>query len=336
MAVTAPFEEAAGIGQPEGAVHAATSCDGLRYGRRVPEWDPEVEVDEARARRLIEGQFPELRGVAIREVAAGWDNVVFLVDDRWAFRFPRRAIAIPGVEREIAVLGRLAVHLPLPIPAPHFIGVPTDDYPWPWFGAPWLPGVELAEAGLADERRVDLAVALGAFLRALHSPQVSRLVGAGLPVDPMRRADMGFRVPHARRRLDAVVQAGLWQPTDAVERLIARSTGLPPPPRTLVLHGDLHVRHVLVGKAGGAAGVIDWGDVCAGDPSADLSIAYGCFVGAARTAFFDAYGPIDRLTELRARVIATFLAAALLGYAAEQGMDALRAESLRALERVVA
>lgn len=302
----------------------------------MPEWDPEVEIDEDRARNLIERQFPELRGSTVTAVAAGWDNVVFRVDGRWAFRFPRRAIAIPGVEREIATLPRLAGHLPAPIPEPRFVGRPTGDYPWPWFGAKWLPGTELSDARLPDERRAPLATSLGEFLRALHSTHVSRLVSAGLPVDPMRRGDMGFRVPHARRRLDEVIARGLWEPNADVERLIVRSTGLPPPPRTLVVHGDLHVRHVLVDDEGALSAVIDWGDVCAADPSTDLSIAYGCFSGEARRAFLDAYGPIDGLTELRARVIATFLAAALLGYAADEGMERLQSECLRALERVVA
>jgi aminoglycoside phosphotransferase (APT) family kinase protein len=101
----------------------------------MPEWDPEIEVDEHRAAALIAVQFPELRDAPVRQVAAGWDNVVHLVDERWAFRFPRRAIAISGVEREIATLPRLSPNLPLPIPVPRFVGVPTEDYPWPWFGA---------------------------------------------------------------------------------------------------------------------------------------------------------------------------------------------------------
>lgn len=302
----------------------------------MPEWDPEIEVDADRARTLIAAQFPELAHADVREVAAGWDNVVHLVDERWVFRFPRRAIAVPGVRREIAVLPRLAEHLPLPIPEPRFVGVPADGYPWPWFGAPYLPGVELAESGLAEDRRSALAAALGGFLRELHSPALASRIAASLPVDPMRRADMGFRVPHARRRLDQAVEAGLWQPTDAVERLLRDAIGLPPPSRVLVLHGDLHVRHVLVDRVGRATGVIDWGDVSAGDPSADLAMAFGSFVGTAREAFFQAYGPIDGLTELRARVIATFLAGALLTYAADVGLEPLRAESLRSLERVVA
>jgi aminoglycoside phosphotransferase (APT) family kinase protein len=96
------------------------------------------------------------------------------------------------------------------------------------------------------------------------------------------------------------------------------------------------MRHVLVGNDGRPTGVIDWGDVCTGDPSADVSIAYGCLAGEARAAFLDAYGPVDGLTELRARVVATFLSAALLSYGADQGWPNLRAEAHRALERVVA
>jgi hypothetical protein len=35
-------------------------------------------------------------------------------------------------------------------------------------------------------------------------------------------------------------------------------------------------------------------------PSADVSIAFGALAGEAREAFVAGYGPIDRLTELRA------------------------------------
>lgn len=300
----------------------------------MAEWDADIEVDADRARRLIEAQFAELRGVPIRPLATGWDNAVFVVDDRWAFRFPRRAIAVPGVEREIEALPRLAGHLPLPIPEPAWIGGPADDYPWPWFGAPLLPGVELADAGLADDDRVDLARDLGAFLRALHDPSLARLVGTSLPVDPNRRADMALRVPLTRRRIAELTASGTWTPTPAVLALLDDAAGLPVPPRTSVLHSDLHVRHVLV-EGGRATGIIDWGDVCIGDPSVDLSIAYGAFGTTARAAFMATYGAIALLTELRARVIAVFLSAALLAYATDVGLDALRDESLAALDRAV-
>lgn len=302
----------------------------------MPEWDPEIEIDVDGARALIGAQFPALAGAEVSELAAGWDNVVFRVDEEWVFRFPRRAIAVAGVTREIEVLGRLAGHLPLPIPVPRWVGVPAGHYPWPWFGAPYLPGRELADAGLPDDERGPLATAVGGLLDALHAPVLRSRIAPELPVDPMRRADMAFRVPATRRRLADLAAARLWQPTDAVDRLLDDAADLPPSPRTVVVHGDLHVRHLLVDPAGRAAGVIDWGDVCAGDPSIDLSVAFGSFSGPARASLIEAYGrPVDGLTELRARVIAVFLAAALLAYADERRQPGLRAEALRALERAV-
>lgn len=299
----------------------------------MADWDPEIDVDPALARRLIVGQFPALRGADVAPLAAGWDNTVYAVDGRWAFRFPRRASAIPGVEREIAALPRLAGHLSLPIPQPQFIGQPTDDGPWPWFGTPLLRGVELVDARLSDPDRREVARSLGRFLRELHAPALARLVGAMLSVDLNRRADMAFRIPLVRERLMELEAAGTWTTTREVRALLDDAVGLPAPSRTAVMHGDLHVRHVLVdGRA--VSGVIDWGDVCMGDPSVDLSIAYSAFGPESRLAFLDAYGPIDGLTELRARVVATFLSATLLAYAAGEGMAPLRHESLLALDRV--
>ena len=135
-----------------------------------PEWAPETVVDEALARHLLADQFPELSLAALRLLAEGWDNTVWLVNDELVFRFPRRAIAIPGIEREIAILPRLAARLPLAVPVPTFVGRRTDAFAWPFFGAPLVPGREVADASLTDAARAQLAPALGRFLRALHHP----------------------------------------------------------------------------------------------------------------------------------------------------------------------
>src|SRR6185437_6834136 len=63
------------------------------YARTVPVWSAEVELDEGLVRRLI-GQFPELPVRSLRMLAEGWDNTVWLANERYAFRFPRRRIAI--------------------------------------------------------------------------------------------------------------------------------------------------------------------------------------------------------------------------------------------------
>ena len=118
----------------------------------MPEWDAEVTVDGVLVRSLLSEQFPELDARSARLLGEGWDNSVWVVEESWAFRFPRRAIAIPGVEREISVLPRLAPLLPAPIPEPRFVGTPSERFPWPFFGAPLLAGREPADADLGRRR----------------------------------------------------------------------------------------------------------------------------------------------------------------------------------------
>ncbi len=298
----------------------------------MPEWDPEAVVDEALARVLLADQFPELTVERLRLLAEGWDNTVWLVNDRLVFRFPRRAIALPGVEREIAILPSLATRLPVAVPVPDFIGRPTDAYPWPFFGAQLIPGNELAGASLTDAARAALAPALGRFLRALHAPAVLDAFGDGLPEDPNRRADMALRVPMTRRRLAEVEEHGLWRQSGALAWLEA-AEALPPSSHRAVTHGDLHLRHLLADETGRLSGVIDWGDMGRSDPAIDLPAYWFALPPDARPAFEAAYGPLDQAALLRARVLAVFLCGALALYAASERMANLEREAVTSLER---
>src|ERR1700754_1713679 len=106
------------------------------------------------AHRLIAGQFFAPRTLTL--IGEGWDNTVWLADERWAFRFPRREVGVPGFLRELAVLGELAPQLPLRVPEPQYVGEPALGYPWPFFGAEFIGGQELAQAELSDEARYGL------------------------------------------------------------------------------------------------------------------------------------------------------------------------------------
>lgn len=300
----------------------------------MPAWDPEVTVDASLARALIASQFPHLAPAPVHPFDSGWDNTVLRLGTDLVLRFPRREIAVPGVHREIVVLRRLAPHLPLPIPTPLHVGVPALGFPWPWFGAPFLPGTGLMASGLPFAARSAIGTALGSFLRALHAPDLVAEVGDDLAADPMRRGDMPHRVAMTRTRLAELAGAGILEGDSATHALLDDAATLPPSSRRAVLHGDLHAAHVLV-MDGAATGVIDWGDVCVGDPAIDLSIAYGALGGRARTAFLAEYGPVDAATELRARAIAVNLAATLLAYAADRGLSAVAAECRRALAAAV-
>ena len=291
-------------------------------------WTAELVVDEELARRLLT-QFGELEVESLRPFAEGWDYTIWLVNERWTFRFPRREIAVPGVRREIAVLPELAPLLPIRVPAPVFVGEPADGFPWPFFGSELLPGRELGEAALDDPARVEIGRSLARFLRLLHDAEVRY----ELPLDGNSRADMRERVPKTREQLDALEASGLWQRPASVDRLLVAAEGLPPSECFAVVHGDLHFRQVLIGEDASPTGVIDWVDVCRSDPAIDLSMLWSYLPRERRDAFLTEYGAVSDEQLVRARVVALSLSAALAHYGHNEGFRAVEREALSGLAR---
>jgi aminoglycoside phosphotransferase (APT) family kinase protein len=297
----------------------------------MPDWTAELVVDEELARRLLE-QFPELQVESLRPFSEGWDYTIWLVDETWAFRFPRREIVVPGTAREIAVLPELAPLLPIPVPAPVYVGHPAAGFPWPFFGSALLPGRELGDAALDDDARVKVAQVLARFLRRLHDADVT----TELPPDGNRRADMTTRVPKTRKQLAALEAAGIWQRPASIDRLLDEAERLPSSDGSAVVHGDLHFRQVLVDDDASLTGIIDWVDVCRTDPAIDLSIGWSYLPPPAREVFLADYGALSGEQELRARVVALSLSAALAHYGHVEGFATTEREALAGLSRVAA
>jgi aminoglycoside phosphotransferase (APT) family kinase protein len=297
----------------------------------VREWAAEVTVDAGLARRLIGEQFPELELGSLELLGEGWDTTVWLVDEEWVFRFPRREVVPSGLQREIAVLPRLAPLLPLPIPVPTLVGTASEEFGWPFYGCRFLPGREPAELDLGDDERLALARPLAEFLRALHSVQLD----VDLPVDPVRRSDMGYRVPVTAERLAEASGLGLWEPPTLVDEVLAAARELPPPEPTAITHGDLHFRHVLVDERGGPSAVIDWIDVSRNDPCVDLVLFWCALPPEGRVEFRSAYGPLGDAQLVRGRVLALFLCATLAVWAHDVGAPRVEREAVAGLERTV-
>jgi len=293
----------------------------------VPVWSPDLVVDEPLVRRLI-GQFPEVELRSLVPFAEGWDNAVWLADERWAFRFPQREIGAPGLLNELAVLPHLAGRLPLAVPNPIFVGEAVDGYPWPFFGSELLPGREACDAELDEDARLAVALQVAELARRLHALDPP----ADLPVDVNGRADTTKRVPHTRGQLAEVERLGLWRVPPAVHRLLDEAGRLPPPEPPTLVHGDLHFRHVLV-DGGAASGVIDWGDVCLADPAIDLQLVWSFLEPEQRGALLDAYGPVSEAQLVRARILALSLCAALAAYGHGERMATVEREALDGLAR---
>jgi aminoglycoside phosphotransferase (APT) family kinase protein len=240
-------------------------------------------------------------------------------------------VVIPGLENEIAYLPQLAPHVPLPIPVPRLIGRPSEHFGWPFYGAPFLPGRELADAELDADGRVALGRPLGEFLRALHSVELD----VELPVDPVRRADMTFRVPKTRERLAELERLGLWSSPVEAHEIVEAAADLGPPERTAIVHGDLHLRHLLVDDGGAATAVIDWIDLARNDPGVDLVLYWCSLPPHGQVEFREAYGPLEDAQLLRGRLLALFLCGTLAVYGRHEGLARLEREAVQALDRII-
>ena len=250
----------------------------------------EVDIDETLVESLLQSQLPDLARLDITLLASGWDNVLFRVGDAMIVRMPRREIAVPLVVNEQRWLPLLAGQLPLPIPVPLYAGVPSPQYPWPWSVLAYVAG-EAAADTTYDEDRV--AVALGEFLAALHTP-----APADAPLNSVRGVALKDRDAVSVERIaalantvDADTVTTIWR--NAVE--VPIWGGEP-----VWIHGDLHPANVVVNH-GSVAAVIDFGDITSGDPATDLSAGRMFFGAEARGTFRNAYGNDDTDLWVRAR-----------------------------------
>ncbi|MBV8370509.1 MAG: phosphotransferase [Candidatus Eremiobacteraeota bacterium] len=282
---------------------------------------------------MIAAQFPELTGLSVEPFGNGWDNTAYLVGGTYVFRFPRRTIAVPLIEREVAILPLLAPALPAPIPVPCFAGIPTEAFPWPFAGYVHLAGTTVSELPRATFG-TRLAGELGAFLRALHRIVPSAAVARGLPPDDIGRLAHERRFALACNRLAELHAAGVIPSPISLTEQLARIAPQPGEGALCIVHGDLYARHVLVNQEGGLGGVIDWGDVHLGNPALDLAVVDLIFTPVEAKAFFAAYGPADARTLELARYRAIYHATLTVHYGWHTSDPALLAQGTATLERL--
>ena len=248
---------------------------GLAAGSGTPAAD--IAVDAGLVQALLAAQHPDLAGRPIRPATSGWDNALFRLGDDLAVRLPRRAAGAPLIRNEQRWLPQLADRLSLAVPAPVRLGEPGCGYPYPWSVTPWFAGTP---ADLAPPDAGEAAVLAG-FLHTLHRPAPT-----DAPRNPTRGVALAERAAAVEARMDR-----LGPLVDVeVKRLWRDALAAPTAGPATWLHGDLHGRNVLV-SAGRIAAVIDWGDLCQGDPATDLAGVWSLFeAAAARRAVLDAYG----------------------------------------------
>ncbi len=87
------------------------------------------------------------------------------------------------------------------------------------------------------------------------------------------------------------------------------------------VHGDLHPANVVVSD-GTLSGIIDFGDLFAGDPAWDLAAAWVLLPAGTAARFFDRYARADEAAIRRARGLAAMksLFLMLMGQNGDRGL----------------
>jgi aminoglycoside phosphotransferase (APT) family kinase protein len=289
-------------------------------------WDPEFSVAPLLAQALIVEQFTQLAPATLEPLGSGWDNTAYVVNRQYVFRFPRRQVGAECLNTEVRLLPKLQSLLPLSIPVPVFVGIPTDRFPWLFAGYEKLAGRTACAAALDARQRAAAAGPLGAFLNVLHSLEPAFVRKLDAPPDLLGRLDLTRRIPQMFERLEESVDLGLLADPAPFRAIVETAATAQPAIPTTLVHGDLYVRHILVGSDLLPSGIIDWGDVHAGDIALDLSIAHTFLPPGAHEVFRQAYGPIDEPTWRLARFRALSYGLILSIYAARTNDADLRRE----------
>ena len=287
---------------------------------------PEVEIDESLVRGLLRVQCPAVADLPLAPFNNGWDNDIWALGDELLVRLPRREVAAELVLNEQRVLPRLAHRLTLPVPVQLHDGMPQGAYPWHWSVVPRFPGARAAESTLRSQE-VE-ALRLARFLRALHEPATDDApenVFRGGPLSSRTETFLGLKdlIPCTELGYDILRMEHVWSRAESGPQWTEPSVWL---------HGDLHAANVLVDD-GRISAIIDWGDVCSGDPACDLAVAWMLFDAEAREVFFREYG--DASPGLRARAGAWALLFGLIYWRASDGDPLMAIMSRAVLDRIV-
>jgi aminoglycoside 2''-phosphotransferase len=242
---------------------------------------------------VVRETFPSLTVGHVRIEQAGGDHVLLIVDDRFAFRFPRRDTH--DLTLEIAVLERLRDRA---VPA-----MPSYDYIDPngrFGGYPFIAGSPLSPArfaALSALSRDAMLAEAGQFLSELHSIQAATVV----PDNQWPRAwtaaqyaerGLTMRLPELASRMPAIASI-----LDEFYMAYRRDQ----PKALVVVHGDLVGEHILIDeRSESLSGIIDFGDVALGDPAQDF-LGFWAYGADAAFGAVDHYRPASPDAGLLAR-----------------------------------
>jgi len=274
-------------------------------------WTADRPLDAEGAKRAVESAVPELAPVETRLLGSGWDFDAYEVNERWVFRFPRRAAEQDRLRKDLVVLGWLGKELDAPIPRYRWGLLSADAFPHVFSGYEKLLGTQAIEF---DAPSLDVAAVggwLGDFYRRLHAlrPSAALVEAAGLS---QRRVTPREHREHLGKYLPGYLAYAAEEVAKRAQRFFEDEAFIPAPyagPLRLV-HDDLHAEHLLLDSRDPArvTGLLDWSDVALSDPAHDFATIFPWGGEPLLEAMLQGYGGADPELAARARYDGLWLA----------------------------
>jgi aminoglycoside phosphotransferase (APT) family kinase protein len=216
-----------------------------------------------------------------QRIGVGQSNLTYVLSDtvgrRWVLRRPpvgHLMVSAHDVLREARILDALA---PTDVPVPRIFGIAQSGEvaDLPLVLMEFVDGVVVSDVGASQT-----LPAPGRHRAGLALPETLGLIHA-VDLDATNLVDLASHSPYPQRQLKR--WSGQWEQAKtreltALDLLTERLRAAVPPPRELTLvHGDLHLRNIVVSAGSGQIlTTLDWELATLGDPVADLgtTLAY--------------------------------------------------------------
>ncbi len=299
-------------------------------------WHPDIEVTEQLVQTSIEEQFPELTPIInIQCIGEGWDNKVFLINEKIIFRFPHRKIATSLIVRENEILKNIHDRFRLEIPEPIYIGHSSSYYPHSFQGYPIIQGTASYQASLSLDERQASIIPLATFLKNLHNIIEKEALYLGAKPQVFDRTNIDEMIASLSERVTKIIARKIVKiDMNCFEHevKVVKKITLPLNDKVLV-HGDLHCRHLMFNQ-GLLTGIIDWGDVGINHRAVDLAIIFSFYPASCHQDFFNIYGNVEPQTWQYARFLGLYSALSLMLYGHDVGDQLLVTETINSIRRI--
>ena len=217
----------------------------------------------------IRDAFPVLEWKRHRRIQDGVDHVVIMLDGRIIFRFvddPTEADEVQNLVRELAFLKAIKSSISIRIPDYTFLPDSRD-----FAGYEAIPGTRLSPwrfRRLSRSNRLRAAKELADFLSTIHAFPVAKARDLGVEDEevlfPLHLSQEERNLEKRATELDPAIRTLCKRWLNDIE---ADQYSFTP----TFTHDDLWHKHIYHNpQSGRLTGIIDWGDICIGDPSRDF------------------------------------------------------------------